>query len=280
VSPARLTFVVGKGGVGKSTVAAALALRLATRGRRVLLCGVGASPPAVPDVALATIDGEAAFGEYLATIVPAALARRLAGARLVRRFVAAAPGLRELMAIGKLAAEERRAGAWDTIVVDTPATGHALELLRMPAAAAAAFGGLVRGEAKRILGQLRAPARAAVWLVSTAEELPARETREAAEEVRARLGMRIEALVINAVRAGPPAPLPAGEPADPLAAAALRCGREQERWAARHARFRDELTRAIAAPAAVLPWLPEPDGPAAWRALGDALAAQLARGAP
>ncbi len=128
---------------------------------------------------------------------------------IYRAFVAAAPGLSELMVAGKLRDElvlhTRRAGPrWDTLVLDAGSTGHALELLRMPAIAAQTFrSGRVHGQAKRISAWLRDPRRVSVHVVALPEEMPVRE----AVELIARLGeleLSLGQLIVNACREAPP----------------------------------------------------------------------------
>src|SRR5262249_46255573 len=145
----RLQFVVGKGGVGKTTVAAALARLLVRRGRRTLAVEMGprgrlAAPlrapgagdsagQGAPKPSVMPIDGRTALEEYLGLIIP--VRRLLAGvfaSKVYQYFVAAAPGLRELMTIGKIWYEVTRTDGgrpvWDAIVVDAPATGHSLQV--------------------------------------------------------------------------------------------------------------------------------------------------------
>src|SRR2546427_5121025 len=156
----RLHFVVGKGGVGKTTIAAALALLLVRRGRRTLAVemdavgrlptllggrGVGYVPTEVaPGLHVLGLDGRAALEESLGLIIPVKrLLATIFSSRLYQYFVAAAPGLKELMTVGKIWYEATRQDGgrpvWDVIVVDSPATGHSLQYLRMPQAARDAF---------------------------------------------------------------------------------------------------------------------------------------------
>ena len=133
----RVLFVVGKGGVGKSTVAALLAVALAARGKRVLLAQMGpgrrlgevlgvdgaAEAPAevFPGLCFLAIDGEKALGEYLALVLPVKRVHRVVvGSKLYHHFVAAAPGLKELMTVGKIWYEEQlessRGRKWDAMI--------------------------------------------------------------------------------------------------------------------------------------------------------------------
>jgi anion-transporting ArsA/GET3 family ATPase len=215
----RLHFVVGKGGVGKTTVTAALALLLARTGRRTLavemdstgrlpaLLGAdGATPtprPVAPGLHVLSLDGRAALEEYLGLIIPVKrLLQTVFSSRIYQYFVAAAPGLKELMTVGKIWYEATREGsggtAWDAIVVDAPATGHSLQYLRMPQAARDTFGaGLVQREAAKIVGLLQDGDTTAVHLVTLAEEMPVAETLETCIQLRDTLRMPLGWVVAN-----------------------------------------------------------------------------------
>jgi anion-transporting ArsA/GET3 family ATPase len=206
----RLHFVVGKGGVGKTTVAAALALALARRGQRTLAVEMdtGARLPALlggadnPGLRMLSIDGRAALEEYLGLIIPVKrLLATIFSSKVYQYFVAAAPGLKELMTVGKIWYEATRQEgarpAWDAIVVDAPATGHSLQYLRMPQAARETFGvGLVQREATRITELLRDARTTAVHLVTLAEEMPVAETLESRQQLRA-LGLPLGHVIVN-----------------------------------------------------------------------------------
>jgi anion-transporting ArsA/GET3 family ATPase len=276
----RVFFVVGKGGVGKSTVAALLAVALAERGKHVLLAQMGpgrrlgevlrvdggseAPAEVFPGLCFLTIDGETALGEYLGLVLPVKRVHRLVvGSKLYHHFVAAAPGLKELMTVGKIWYEEQlesgRGRKWDAIVVDAPATGHSLQYLRMPAAAYEAFGaGLVRREARRVLDLLEDPVRTAVCPVTTAEEMPVNETTEMYTQLRERLRMPLGVLFVNRVHTAPLAPeavpaAPAG--ASSLVADVLRCGREEAGWSAINAHYLTRLRANVPMPTVELPFL-------------------------
>jgi anion-transporting ArsA/GET3 family ATPase len=222
----RVQFVVGKGGVGKTTVAVALALIAARAGKRVLLIELepggrthaflGCSAPTGYEATRASsgvwtlaIDGRASLEEYLRLVIPV---RRVLAAifhsKVYQYFVAAAPGLKELMAVGKVWYEAERTDArgdrrWEVIVVDAPATGHSVQYLRMPSAARDAFGsGLVRQEAGRVHALLEDPTQTAIHLVTTAEEMPVTETIETYGKLHDELGLPAGMLVINRVHRG------------------------------------------------------------------------------
>lgn len=286
----QLAFVVGKGGVGKTTVSCALALAAARAGKKVLLCEVdgvsraaqllgvesaelGVASELHDGVSVMGIEGAAALAEYLGMIVPVRrFLQAVMASEVYQYFVAAAPGLRELMTIGKIFFEaerqERRGGpVWDLVVVDAPATGHGLQYLRMPQAARDAFGaGLVRREAERVVSLLQDPARTAVHLVTTAEEMPVNETVSMEKRLREDLEMPLGTVFLNRLH---------GErfrkaDLDALRSAARRSRNEQVKrtlaafasraeeesgWAALNASHRKQLGRAIDLPRIELPFV-------------------------
>jgi anion-transporting ArsA/GET3 family ATPase len=220
----RLLFVAGKGGVGKTTTACALALMASHLGKRTLLTEldgagraayllgvepgpVGLPRRAGPSLSVMSVEGTAALAEYLEIILPVKRVLQAVFASTVYKyFVAAAPGLKELMTIGKIwyeadrmdEAGERR--LWDLVIVDAPATGHSLQYLRMPYAAHQAFGsGLVGRESKRIVDLLADPHLTAVNLVTTAEEMPVNETVEMYQQIREDLRIPLGMLFVNRV---------------------------------------------------------------------------------
>ena len=227
-----LHVVTGKGGVGKSTVAAALAIGLAGTGRRVLaielghaagLCRTLATRPmapgaiapvlTTPGLAVAYFDGAVALAEYLTRRMRLGrLGRAVMAHPLYRGFVAAAPGVRELLAMGKIRDELvlQRLGdgpRWDAVVVDAGASGHALEHLRMPAATAAAFaGGRVHGEAEVNAALLRDPGTTAIHVVATPEDMPLAEAAEVIARLRTH-GLPLGAVLVNQCRPAPPSGL-------------------------------------------------------------------------
>ena len=146
----RLIFVTGKGGVGTSTVAAALGLAVARRGRRTILATISGQAGALghgadgllevelaPGLAAVSIDPQDAMEEYL-RLQAGRLGSLLGSSGIFQYLAAAAPGLRELVTIGKVweLAQPRRlrrgARDYDLVIVDAPASGHAVALLRTP----------------------------------------------------------------------------------------------------------------------------------------------------
>lgn len=194
----RLVFVTGKGGVGKSTVATALGMVAARRGRRTIVAEL-ASQQRVADsfdqsgeqfaeVALddglfaISIDPESAMEEYLRVKV-GAVGQLLSSSRLFQAFAMATPGMRELLSIGKvweLAQWQRRtAGAerYDFVVVDAPATGHGVGILRTPRTfAEIARVGPIARQGRTIADTISDRDFTGVVAVSTPEEMAVNET--------------------------------------------------------------------------------------------------------
>lgn len=218
-----LQVVTGKGGVGKSTFAAALALAAARDGREVLAIEMNAPAGlarcfgvypeahgvpvyAAPGVHVAFYEGEAALAEYLSRFVPfRGLLNSVIAHPLYRAFVSAGPGVRELMAIGKVRDELLGLSAgrplWDLIVLDAGASGHALQLLGMPQATARTFsGGLAQRESTRVASTFADPSQTAVHVVALPEEMPLEEAAEIIEKLRAELQLPVGRLVINRCR--------------------------------------------------------------------------------
>jgi anion-transporting ArsA/GET3 family ATPase len=195
----RVLIVLGKGGVGKSTLSAAIARLANMSGDRALVMECDARAPlaatfgvpssfapteVAPNLALMTLDGRAALEEYLRLVVPGGmLLKAVFASRLYQFFVQAAPGLRELMALGKVFYDadqiDANTPARRIIIVDAPASGQALSLLKMPAAARSTFGDSVVGkEARNISRMMRDRRNCAIILVTTADGLSISETIE------------------------------------------------------------------------------------------------------
>jgi anion-transporting ArsA/GET3 family ATPase len=255
---ARLHVVTGKGGTGKTTVAAALALALAAGGRRVLLVEVEGrqgiaqlfdSPPlpyeerkvAVAadggDVYALAIDPEAAVLEYLEMYYRLGRAGRALDRLGALEFATTiAPGLRDVLLTGKTyeAASRRARGGgfvYDAVVMDAPPTGRITRFLNVnEEVTALARMGPINRQAGSIMALLRSPATA-VHLVTVLEEMPVQETVDGVAELTA-AGLPVGAVVVNQVR---PSPLP-----EPALAAARRG--EVDRAALRSGLERGDLT--------------------------------------
>jgi anion-transporting ArsA/GET3 family ATPase len=200
----RVLIVLGKGGVGKTVLSAAIARLAALSGKRALILetdsraplattlGVEASFDPVeiePNLSLMTLDGRHALEEYLRLVVPGRmLLKAVFASRVYQFFVQAAPGLRELMMLGKVYYETERAPSdskrHDLIIVDAPASGQALSLLKMPTAAHSTFGdSMVGKESKNISALLHDPRRCTLVQVSTSDSLSVSETIETHAEL-------------------------------------------------------------------------------------------------
>lgn len=218
----RFLFVTGKGGAGKTTVSAALALSLAARGRRVLLATSGAkerlSPlfggaeltsriqPLADNVWGVLLVPEVALREYGTLVLKSPkLVDALFGNKYVEGFFNGAPGLREWALLGKAwyhAIELLPDGSprFDTVVFDAPATGHGLDMLRVPQVIiAAAPPGRLRSDAERALAFLRDPSASGVVVVSLPEEMPTNETLELVLSLRGELALPVVEIVVNSV---------------------------------------------------------------------------------
>ena len=216
----RLVFVTGKGGVGKSTVAIALGIAAARHGLRTIVAELsgqaraaeafGVKPPSGEEVRLTdrlhalSVDMEHAMEEYLHERA-GRVGDLLAASRAFHAFAHATPGMRELLSVGKvweLAADRRRVPGtqpYDLVIVDAPATGHALGALRAPATfAEIARVGPIAHQGRTIDVTLRDPAQTAVVAVALPEEMPVTETLALRSRLRAAIGQEPAAVVVNA----------------------------------------------------------------------------------
>jgi hypothetical protein len=279
----RLVIVTGKGGVGKSTVSAALALIAARAGKRVLVCEVNAQERVAPllgaPLAGAAIR-EARPGLFTVNVTPHDAMREYGlmvlkfktiydavfENRLVRYFVRVVPSLAELVMLGKILhesrAEERGRPRWDLVVVDAPATGHAVQLLRVPSALVDTVpGGPLRSDAEWMQAMLVDHARTTLAIVTLPEEMPVNEAIELDAQVRSVLGIHRGALFVNAMPDGrftaeESARLAELADAPPPLGPAARAGRLQAIRAEQAARYLERARAALDLPAAVIPLLP------------------------
>lgn len=231
-SRVRLHVVTGKGGTGKSTVAASLALGLASQGKQVLLCEVegrqgiarmfdvdplpyaerriatglrhNGTPPGV--VHALHIDAESALLEYLSMYYKLGRAGRALDRFGVIEFATTiAPGVRDVLLTGKVfeavQRNSRNKGAirYDAVVLDAPPTGRISQFLNVnDELAGLAKVGPIRGQADTVMTLFRS-ARTVVHLVTVLEEMPVQETADGIAELK-RVGLPVGAVVVNQVR--------------------------------------------------------------------------------
>ena len=218
----RFLFVTGKGGVGKTSVVAALAECFARAGKRVLvaetspkehistLYGRSALPTQITELSPrlfgVLLDADVALKEYGALVLKS---ERLVGAlfdnKLVRGFFHGAPGLKEWAALGKAwyhSTEVLADGSprFDVVILDAPATGHGLDMLRVPKTIIELSPpGVLRTDAERAWAQFRDPLQSGVVVVTLPEEMPTNETLELCAALRSELGLPLLSLVVNQV---------------------------------------------------------------------------------
>jgi anion-transporting ArsA/GET3 family ATPase len=208
----RLVFVTGKGGVGKTTVAACLARVAARRGKRVIVCEIATGETAHDEAEVAAgihsiaVDPEQAMREYLTDQVGGALSKAMTSSRIFTYLAAAAPGLRELLVIGKVwdlaQLDQRRTGdtPYDLVILDAPATGHALGMLRTARTFRdVARVGPISRQAGRIDAFLTNRELTGVVAVAAPEEMPVNETIEFIAALEDEMQLQPDAVVVNGV---------------------------------------------------------------------------------
>jgi anion-transporting ArsA/GET3 family ATPase len=304
-----LLYVTGKGGVGKTTVSAALGLAAAASGRRTIVCEVAAQERVSRafqregverevEIELAenlwaiTIDPNLALQEWLSKQLGGGPpVRLLARSSAFQYFVAAAPGAREMITIAKvfelaqLERWDRHNRTYDTVIVDAPASGHGLAMLTTPHT----FGeiarvGPIKRQAEKISTMLSDPRRTGYVAVALAEEMPVNETLELRGRLEAAVGLGLDAVIVNglypqrytkaeaeALRAA------AGNGLEPDALVAVRAALTQHERSRQQRTHVRRLRKEAGAPVLELPMLFEPEvGLAEYEHLAEELEAELA----
>ncbi len=241
-----IRIVTGKGGVGRSVIALAMARHYASLGKRTLLCEHTAADSAVRMLGAAPTDGEVrpisnnlfavrlttedAVREYAMVVLKfRTLYNVVFGNRVVKYFLRAVPALGEFVTIGKIWFEEtgKSGQRWDMIIVDAPATGHLISWLRVPQVFEEMIpSGPLHASAKDFREMLQDPKRTRLDIVTLPEEMPVNEAL-AIEEACAKYHLATRGLTIaNKVLAATAPEVLAAAPGHPL----FERLREQEHW--------------------------------------------------
>ena len=218
-----MVFVAGKGGTGKSTTAAALALLAARAGKRVLTVDVdakgdlaaalgsakrvGFQPQLVqPGISSLTLQAEESFQEYLNIYFKVPRLARLTPLSRVFDFIATGvPGPRDMLVVGKIAYEQRRRQSngkpvWDIIIVDSAASGHVVSHLTAARNMLTLVrGGMIRGQVEWIDDLVRDHQRSTVVLCALPQEMPVVEAIELHERLVREAGIAVDVCVLNRV---------------------------------------------------------------------------------
>ena len=212
----KLVFVTGKGGVGKTTIAAALAWLAAERGKKTLVCEIDAKGDlasfyetgptrfeereVAPRLWAMSMDTEASLKQYLSLQLKLPLVAKIGPLAKMFDFVAsAAPGVKEIVTVGKLCWEVKERH-YDLIVVDASASGHIVSQLAAPQAINQLVQvGLVRQQTGWMLDILGDPAKTGLVVVATPAEMPVSETLDLTARVREETNVELAAVVVNRV---------------------------------------------------------------------------------
>jgi anion-transporting ArsA/GET3 family ATPase len=282
-------FVTGKGGVGKSTVALALGMAAASRGKRVIVCEVASqehtsrvfrrSEVGFHEVEMAdslwtiSIDPDRSLREYLVLQSPVkAMGELLSRSRIFTYMAAATPGLKELVTIGKiweLAQLDRRVKKgreYDLVVVDAPATGHGIGFLQTPRTfAGIARVGPIRNQAEALDSFITDRRRTGAVIVSLPEEMPVNESELLERELSENVGVSVDRVYMNALyperfsESDAERLASVADSVDGGARAAVRAALSERRRAVAHRGQLDRLRKRVAAPVWTLPFVFEPE---------------------
>lgn len=216
----RFIIVAGKGGVGRSTISAALALRAAQQGKKVLIAMCRAKErlshmleippigheiisiaPGVDAVNMTPAESLRQYGDLVFKLP--VLSRAIFENRMVTGLLRAIPGIEAWSLLGKAIYHTMERGPdgkprYDSVILDAPATGHLLEMLRVPKIILdVAPAGLLRRDAERAWQALQNPNQTGVVLVTWPEEMPANEAVELKEALDQEIGVHTDALILN-----------------------------------------------------------------------------------
>lgn len=217
-SSSRVVIVAGKGGVGKTTVTATLAVVAARLGMKTLIVEVegrsgistmfGCEPLTYEEAELApgvtgrTLTPDQALLDYLDTHGLKRVSKRLVKSGAAEVISTAAPGIKDILVLGKVKSIERHEG-YDLVLLDAPAAGHAISFLTSPRGLLDAVTvGPIRKQAHDVIELLSDPARCRTMLVTLAEETPVNEMVETAFALEDRVGVSLTPLVVNSLYPG------------------------------------------------------------------------------
>jgi anion-transporting ArsA/GET3 family ATPase len=206
LTDAHVAIVAGKGGVGKTTVTAVLARAAKEQGLRVLVVELDGKPALAklvgPDIQCLALTPSAALAEYLETHGLGRVAKRLATSGVIEVVATAAPGIDDIVVLGKIKQLEQT-GSYDLIVVDGPAAGHAITFLMAPTNLLKLMrGGPIRSQALDVAELLNDPARTRVVLVTLPETTPVNEVVETAAALQDEGKLHLGPIVVNAFDGG------------------------------------------------------------------------------
>jgi anion-transporting ArsA/GET3 family ATPase len=285
----RLVVVTGKGGVGKSTVSLALGLAAAAQGKRTIVCEVSSQENAsrvfnrgeigFHEVEMAdnlwaiSIDPDESLREYLLIQLKVKAMRDLLyRSRIFTYLASAAPGLKELVTIGKiweLAQPDRKVKKgreYDVVIVDAPATGHGIGFLQTPKTfAGIARVGPIKAQAERLDDFITDHDSTGVAIVSLPEEMPVNESAGLERQLKEDVGVAVDRVYMNAMyperfKPGEASELErAAEPGNGTAAAAVRAAlSEHRRTRSQHEQL-SRLEKSVVAPVTTLPFIFKPE---------------------
>jgi len=301
-SSSRVIILAGKGGVGKTTTAAALAVAAAQAGRQVLLvelegksglasmfnhAAIEEEREVYPGLRILPLAPDEALIEYLEAHGLGKMSKRLVHTGALDIVATAVPGMKEILVLGKVKALQK-ARAADVIIVDGPAAGHAVTFLLSPKGLLDAVRvGPVLTQAIEVTEMLDDPERAQVMLVTLPEETPVNETVETAQAFTDRVGLTLGPLVVNGLY--PDRPLDGLTTAEEIRGAAASAGvtvpdgevehlAQAARFLTRRRRLQEQqlarLDERLDLPRVTLPFLFSADiGPEELEVLAGALAA-------
>ena len=285
----RVIFVMGKGGVGKSTVATALGIRATLEGKRTIICEVSAAENTsrlfrqeevgyrevelANDLWAISIDPDDSMREYvLLQLKVKAMRDLLFRSRMFTYLAEATPGLNELVTIGKvwelaqLDRKVRHGRKYDLVIVDAPATGHGITFLRTPRTfARIAKVGPMHSQANELDAMITDHSTTGALIVSLPEEMPVNETATLEKELVEDIGVEVERVLVNAVYPDrfEPSEIPAIESVAgsdrPLARAAGRAGLSEVRRAGAQREQIERLEGMVSSPISLLPFVFEPE---------------------